>query len=321
MFRLITNWFPRKFRNYFNKLVLYSRLRVNKDKFLGFFSVLSLGISLVVSFLISIIFDTSFFLVFLITFVVIEFGAYFTFSLKADAVGRTVEDVLPDALQLMTSNLRAGLTTDKALLLAARPEFGPLSTELDRVGRKLALGGNIENALIEMSDRIRSEKFKKAIMLIVSGLRSGGELTDLLDQVANNLRQERFVDEKIRTNVLMYVIFIFVAIGVGAPMLFGLSSFLITVLQENLATIEIPETTSIPITFSQVEISSSFIVFFAIISMITSSLLGSLILGLISAGKEKRGVKFIPILIVLSLSVFFLVRFLISTLLGGLFGI
>ena len=321
MFRLITNWFPKKFRNNFNNLILYSRLNFNKEKFLGFFAVMSMAISILLSLIISLFFDISFLLVFLIALSIIEVGAYFALSLRADAVGKTVEDVLPDALQLMTSNLRAGLTTDRALLLAARPEFGVLSFELDRVGRKLALGENISESLLDMSKRVKSEKFKKSILLIVSGLESGGEITDLLDHVANNLRQERFIDEKIRSNVLMYVIFIFVAIGVGAPILFGLSSFLISVLQENLANIEIPKNANVPITFSKITLSSSYIVTFSVISLVTSSILGSLVLGLIKNGKEKKGVKLIPVLVILSLLVFFLARLLIKTLLGGLFGI
>jgi len=206
-------------------------------------------------------------------------------------------------------------------LLSARPEFGPLSEELNKVGRELALGGNIAEALTAMSGRIKSEKFKKAILLIVTGIESGGELTDLLNQIAENLRQQRFVDEKIRSNVLMYVIFIFIAIGVGAPMLFGLSSFLISVLRDNLANIDVPESASLPITFSQISITPGYIIFFSIVSLITSSIMGSMVLGLINGGQERKGVKLIPILVILALTVFFLARFLIGSLLGGLFGV
>ena len=196
-----------------------------------------------------------------------------------------------------------------------------MSDELNTVGKKLALGGDIVASLVEFSNHIKSEKLKKTIMLIVSGLQSGGELTELLDQVVFNLRHEKFVDEKIRANVLMYAVFIFIAIGLGAPLLFGLSSFLVSVLQENLATIDIPQNTPLPITFSEVHISPNFIVFFSVISLITSSLLGSLILGLITKGYEKRGIKFIPILLLLSLSIFFLSRYFIKTLLSNVFGL
>ncbi len=321
MFRLITNWFPVWFRNKFNTIVTYSRIKVKKESFLGFLSVVSIILSIILSLLLKLIFDTGLILVFLIILFVINISVYFVFILKADSVARFIENVLPDALQLMTSNLRAGLTTDKALLLAARPEFSALSEELNNVGRKLALGEDIGKALLDMTNKFKSDKLKKAILLIVAGLKSGGELTELLDQVASNLRQSRFVDEKIRTNVLMYVIFIFIAIGIGAPVLYGLSSFLITVIQENLAGIEIPESTIIPITFSKTKISTSFILTFGIISLMTTAIMGSFVLGLIGQGKEKRGVKFIPFLLLLSLSIYFLARYLIRIILTGVFGL
>jgi len=322
MFEVITNLFPRRFRNHFSKLVLYSRFKIDKENFLGTFLVMSLGISLLVSFVGWLIFRVNFLLLFLVIFILILVNVYFIFLLRGDAVGRSVEEVLPDALQLMTSNLRAGMTTDRALLSSVRPEFGALGEELESVGRSLALGGEITEALMEMPERIKSEKFKKAVILIVSGLKSGGELTDLLEQVAGNLRKGKFVDEKIRTNILMYVIFIFVAIGIAAPILFGLSSFLITVLQENLGSIDIPTEAiaNLPISFNKVSISLSFILFFSVVSLITTSILGSLVLGLMAGGREQRGIKYMPILVIMSLAVFFLSRFLISKVLGGLFG-
>ena len=144
----------------------------------------------------------------------------------------------------------------------------------------------------------------------------------MLEQTAKNLRQEYIIDSRIRANVMMYVIFIFVAVCFGAPMLFGLSSFLVEVLTKNLMAIQLPETmmTSLPISFTKVNVSSNFVILFAVIFLITSSILGAFILGLISKGRERDGIKFIPVLIVLSLTIFFLSRFAIKNLLGGLFG-
>ena len=321
MYKLITNLFPKKIRNNIYKNFEYARVHINKTKFLGFFIIFSSGISILLALIFSRLIHVGFLITFLISFVAIVLGFYFALTLKADATAKFAENVLPDALQLMSSNLRAGLTTDKALLLAARPEFGVLSEEINNIGKKIALGEDIGKAMREMTEKFKSEKIKKTFLLIITGLKSGGELTNLLDQTAENLRQEKFLEEKIRSNVLMYVIFIFAAIGFGSPMLFGLSSFLIEVLEKNLALIELPETTSIPITFSEITISPAFVMTFAIISLITSSILGSLVLGLISKGKERYGIRFIPMLLILTLGIFFLTRFLIGTLLGGLFGL
>ena len=312
---------PKKIRNHLNQVLDYARIKINKDKFLGVLLIVILFASLSISLFSFIIFHTNSLTIFFLSLIILTISMYFILSLKGDATAKFVENVLPDALQLMSSNLRAGLTTDRALLLSARPEFGVLSEEINNVGKKIALGEDISDAMIEVTKKFKSDKLKKTFYLIVVGLRSGGELTDLLGQTSVNLRQERFLDEKIRTNVLMYVIFIFAAIGFGAPVLFGLSSFLIGILEKNLSLVELPQSAALPITFSQNMVSSSFILTFSIVSLITTSILGSLVLGLISKGKEKYGIKFIPILLILTLSIFFLTRFLIGSLFGGLFGI
>ena len=117
-------------------------------------------------------------------------------------------------------------------------------------------------------------------------------------------------------------IFIFIAIGFGAPLLFGLSSYLIGVLSETLGQIEVPKTAEVDIPFtisSAPSLSQSFVVGFSLSFLIVSVIFGSLIIGLINKGKEKYGIKYIIPLLMLSLGLFFIIRFLISTLLGGLF--
>lgn len=323
MYRLLSKFFPKKLKEKYEKLLVYSNINLNLDRFIGFLLFSGIGLALFFSFILSKIINLPVILIFVPIFLLIEVLAYVLLMLSADKKGRFIENILPDALQLMSSNLKAGLTTDKALLLSARPEFGPFSEEINTIGKEITMGKEIEQSLIDMSKRIRSEKLEKTVLLIVSGLKAGGELSALLDQTAANLRQQRFVEERVRTNVLMYVIFIFFAIGFGAPMLFGLSSFLVEVLTKTLSTVEVPETATavLPITIGKIAITPNFILIFTVVSLITSSTLGALVLGLIRKGKERAGVRFIPILIALSLGIFFLVRFIIKNAFGSLFGI
>ncbi len=323
MYRIISRLMPRKIVEKYRELLVYSDIKVHHEKFVGFILLFGLGVALAVAFDLAAIFGYPLFTTFVVSFAVFEAVVYSWLLLKVDAKTRFVEKVLSDVLQLTASNLRAGITTDKALLLSARPEFGTLSDELNKVGKEVTTGKDIDDALINMTNRIQSEKLKKSVMLIVSGLRSGGELAPLLEQTSKNLRNAVFVEEKIKSNVRMYIIFIFAAIAFGAPMLFGLSSFLAEVMAKVLAAVEIPETTavSMPITLSKLTISPGFIISYIIVFLITTSTFGSLLLGSITTGEEKRGIRFIPILITLSLAVFFLVRWLITRLFGGLFNI
>lgn len=327
MYRLIARTYPKRIVEKYGGLLKYSSIKVDPEKFLGFIISFSFLISLLITFYSALIFkmaflSTSFIMLFLSAFIVPQIMVYFWLILQSDAKARFVEQILPDVLQLMSSNLRAGLTTDKALLLSARPEFGPFQNEINQIGKEITIGKDLGEALLDAGKRINSERLKKTMALIVSGLRAGGELASLLDQTAKNLRKEMIVDSKIRSNVMMYVIFIFVAVCFGAPMLFALSTFLVEVVTQNLQGIEIPEETSMefPITFSEINIDIDFILMFSVIFLVTSSVFGGLILGSISKGKEREGIKFMPLLLAVSLGTFFAIRFLIRTVLGGFFG-
>ena len=242
MYRFLAKFYPRRIRKGYTNLLAYANIHINPDRFIGF--ILSFGFLLALScaFFFGLFFKIPFLIVFVGLFILFETAVYFSLLLKADKKAKFVEEILPDVLQLMSSNLRAGLTTDRALLLSARPEFGPFQDEINQIGKEITIGRDIGQALTDMSSRIRSERLRKTITLIVSGLRAGGELASLLEQTAKNLRQEYIIDSRIRANVMMYVIFIFVAVCFGAPMLFGLSSFLVEVLTKNLMAIQLPET-------------------------------------------------------------------------------
>ncbi|MFH1210852.1 MAG: type II secretion system F family protein [archaeon] len=322
VYRLISSLYPRRLLSNYKELLDFANLGIDSYKFTGF--VLSFGFVFgwMAAFALGAMFGFNLWLTFAIAFATFEITIYVWLLLSVDAKARMIERALPDALQLMSSNLRAGLTPEKALLLSARPEFGPLTDEITRVGKDVMVGKEVATALMDMAKRVRSDKLRKTMELIVSGLRSGGELASLIEQTARNLRDQEFVDQKIRSNIRMYVIFIFSAVSFGAPMLYGLSSFLVDVMKDVISKVEIPtdsvSTMNMPLTITKVSVSSEFIMTYVITSLVMTSVMGSLILGLISKGEEKQGFKLVPILVAISLLVFFTVRFLVSSLLSGL---
>ena len=257
---------------------------------------------------------------------IITFGLLMGFmitKIKLDQTTRIkkMESAFPDFLGLMSSNLRAGMTIDKALLLSSRKEFAPLDKEINSLGKDIVTGKSIEDALDSMSEKIKSEKIEKTIKLITSGIKSGGNLAVLLEETSINLREKDFVEKRAASNVLMYAIFIFFAITIGAPILFGLSSVLIEVLTQILSTIPDVETGSnLPFTLSKINISVSFITYFTLIFLITTDILGAMVLGLVSKGNEREGLKFLIPLVVLSVSVFFVVKIVLGKFLFGAIG-
>lgn len=235
---------------------------------------------------------------------------------------KKMEDAFPDFISLMSSNLRAGMTIDRALLLSSRKEFAPLDKEITQLGKDIMTGKEINKALIDMSDRINSEEIRKTILLIVSGIRSGGNLSVLLEQVSSNMRARAFVGKRAASNVLMYVIFIFFAVAIGAPVLFGLSSILVGVLTEMASNIPSDQivNVNVPFVFTEVNISVTFIIYFALAFIISTDILASFVLGLVSKGRERDGLKYIVPLILVSVTMFFLSRMVILRYFPGFLG-
>ena len=236
---------------------------------------------------------------------------YQIMKVKLDEYSRIkkMENAFPDFLQLMASNLRAGMPTDHALLMSARKEFDPLDKEIIKLGKELMTGRDIEHAMFDMGQRTHSQKIQRTISLIHSGLKSGGNIAVLLEETASNARERYFIQKRAASNVLMYVIFIFAAITVGAPGLFGLSTVLVEVLTNVLATIpEVDASTSLPFTLSSVDISVSFVVYFSVIFLLAIDIIGALVLGLVTKGEEKEGTKYIIPIVSASMAVFLGVR-------------
>lgn len=322
MYNYVAKLLPRGIRHNYEDLLRYIDAKVDPTKFIGFIMLFGLGVALAISFNALFLGSPSdmFLVLFLGSYLLFEVAIYFWLSLSADSKGRFVENILPDALLLMAMNMKAGITTEQALLLAARPEFGPLEKELSKAGKQVLSGKEIKYALLEIPRRIKSEVLDRTIRLIVEGIEFGGELSDLLEQTAEDIQNTKLVKSEVQANVLMYAIFIFFAAGIGAPLLFGISTFLVEVLTKQLSQFNIAETgiQGINIGRGTFAVGPGFLKIFAFLSLTVMSFFGALIMGIIKKGREKDGIKYFPILLFLSFSVFIFVRSFVSNIFGGL---
>jgi len=137
------------------------------------------------------------------------------------------------------------------------------------------------------------------------------------------MREKEFLEKRAASNVLMYVIFIFVAVGFGAPLLFGLSSILVEIIINLTAQLPSAQATQInlPFTLSYLGLSPKFILYFSLLFLIAIDIVSSLVIGLVNKGDEKYGLKYIFPLIALSIGIFFGVRFFLYRVLVESFSI
>lgn len=322
IYRIVYRIVPQAYRNWVMQYLKYADFSIEPERYLGF----SILYSMFLAFDISIIFFVlkfPMFIVFASWAVVFFLFQAFLLSiliLVASARSKAVEEILPDALQLMAANIRSGLTPDKSLLLAARPEFGPLEVEIKRVAKRTISGEPLEESLKGMTDRIDSKILGRSVKLVIEGIRKGGELASLLEQTAEDIRHTKVLLKEVSAYVLMYVIFIFFAAAMAAPMLYAISTYLVETMGKIgglLPGVEAPVPKQLgTLRLSRFQMSGEFLKNYSLLALTITSVFGGMIIGLIREGSEKAGIKFIPIFFALSIGIFFLAKMLVASFLA-----
>jgi Flp pilus assembly protein TadB len=319
LFKRIRRLFPKFYLKLFEKNAQLAGIEMPFEKFFTlvffysfFFAFLAFSILLFYLKTVQIALLISFFI-----FLGTQISVLIVLNLIADKRAKFAEEVLPDVLQLMAGNIRSGLTPDKALLFSARPEFGILEKEIKLAGSKTLAGKPIEEALLEMAKRIKSRIVERTFNLIAEGMRKGGEIASLLEETANDIRDWKTMKKEISAQVGMYTIFIFIAVGIATPLLFAFSSHLVETMVKVTFSLKIEEQARQFIgiegfRIGQISLDPEFIKTYALVATSISSLFGSLIIGLLQEGKEKAGIKYIPILLILNYLIFFTARIFLA---------
>jgi tight adherence protein B len=117
------------------------------------------------------------------------------------ALGRRAEKLreqLPDVLTIMASSLRAGHSFLQALDTTAKEIAQPAATEFQRVVAEIRLGRSAEDALGSLAERVGSADFKWAVLAVNIQREVGGNLAEILDNVADTLRERATMRRQIR---------------------------------------------------------------------------------------------------------------------------
>ena len=108
-------------------------------------------------------------------------------------------DQLPDTLGLLAGSLRAGYGLVQAVDTVVREASSPTSEEFARALTETRLGMPLSEALEGMAERTASEDFGWVVMAINIQNEVGGNLAQLLETVANTLREREQVRRQVRT--------------------------------------------------------------------------------------------------------------------------
>ncbi len=102
---------------------------------------------------------------------------------------RRFEDQLPDALDLMTRALRAGYGLSMSLGMVGKDMQEPLAGEFRQAFDQLNAGQGFGEALVAMTQRIRSRDLNFLVIALHIQRKTGGNLTELLVSLAKTMRE------------------------------------------------------------------------------------------------------------------------------------
>lgn len=314
---MIHRLMPRFYTRRIEDLLMYSGSR----KGLASFVNRTFIVSLVAALGAGLVFFESFVVAFPVAFLAVFTLLHGMLVLAVDKRSKFVEGILPDALQLMGANIKSGFIPSRAMLLSARKEFGPLSDAIKRAGKEAMTGKGLQESLAEIPRTIKSETLETTMKLVTRGIKAGGQLVALFEETALDIRRRDSIKKEVKANILMYGIFIGFAGCAGAPVLYALSSYLVTTIGNLGSVTQVPEEfqSRLPMMkFGEVQVDSGFLFLFSLAAILITTVFGGLIIGIIDSGRERTGIKYIPLMTAAALAIFFVARVVISAMFGTL---
>ncbi len=109
------------------------------------------------------------------------------------------DDALPEVLQLISGALSAGLSLAQAVDTVVREGPEPIASEFKRVLVEARIGMPLEDAFDGVAERFQSKDFAWSVMAIRIQRQVGGNLAELLNNVASTMRERAYLRRQVKS--------------------------------------------------------------------------------------------------------------------------
>ncbi len=256
-----------------------------------------------------------------ILFVLTPAVAMMFLAFLTEARTKQLDQQLPDALLLISSNMRAGATIDVAISNVSRHSEYPIKTELDKTSRDL-VSGTVEDSLSNLADRNSSPVLKNTVELMLYGIKSGGKMADLMDDISHEIRMTSNLQKEVESQISLYKMFLMLVVMFISPFMLAVAANFVVLTQtfsgqfkSSLSGADLPATVGnsglagqliqkMMSSENKAEIKVQDMIYFGYGMCVISSLMIAMLLGVIENGKVRGGLKYIPMFLIISLVVF-----------------
>jgi tight adherence protein B len=101
---------------------------------------------------------------------------------------RRFSEQFPDAIDMMTSALKAGHALGRAMQLVALEAPDPIKTEFRKTFEEQNLGLPVRESLLNLADRVDNVDLKLFVTAVIIQRESGGNLTEILTKISTTIR-------------------------------------------------------------------------------------------------------------------------------------
>jgi pilus assembly protein TadC len=246
---------------------------------------------------------------------------YFNINVKIYRRTKELEEKLPEYLNLVGVNLKGGMSFEKALWAAIKPEFGVLAREITLVSKKVMTGNDIKDALLEFSRKYDSPILRRSIDLLVGEVEGGGKIVQVIDDLVANLKQTQALKQELRVNTQTYTIFLTAIVVVIAPALFAVSYQLLVMITGFTSGLGGGVTgVDMPIQIGGSSVSTQDFRYFSYLAVSIISVFSAMIVSIINKGDIKGGLKYIPAFLIGSLLMYTVLSAIATALFSGITG-
>lgn len=117
---------------------------------------------------------------------------------EAAYAARYMED-LPGFIDLLISNLRAGMSVTRAIQAVAEKDKGPVGNEMKLIIKKTELGRPVKEALSELTDRVPGRENEIMVYALTTALDTGGNIAEVLEGISATIRKREEIKREVKS--------------------------------------------------------------------------------------------------------------------------
>jgi len=137
-----------------------------------------------------------------------------TFAIAYEIHKRRIEAIeaaVPDLLDRLASVNEAGMTLVGSFDRVRDSELGALNRELDRIWADIQWGSDLETALYRFERRVRTRTVSRVVTLITNAMNASGNLATVLRIAADQAKADRRLKRDRRSEMLTYMVVVYIS--------------------------------------------------------------------------------------------------------------